>query len=57
MFFSKPDAEKVTHVGMLLDKGRIIHASGKVRVDELKKDGIFIDGKLAYKTLQIRRII
>lgn len=57
VFFSKPDAEQVTHVGMLLDKGRIIHASGKVRVDELKKDGIYIDGKLAYKTLQIRRII
>jgi hypothetical protein len=42
---------------MILDKGRIIHASGKVRLDDLKKEGIYMDGKLAYKTLQIRRII
>ncbi len=32
---------KITHVGILLDNERIIHASGQVRIDELKKEGIY----------------
>lgn len=34
-------AEKITHVGIIMDKQRIIHAHGKVRIDELRKEGIF----------------
>ncbi|MBX9851086.1 MAG: C40 family peptidase [Cytophagaceae bacterium] len=32
---------KVMHVGIILEKGRIIHASGKVRIDMLDEKGIF----------------
>lgn len=31
---------KITHVGVVLSEGRIIHASGKVRIDELTDAGI-----------------
>jgi len=31
----------ITHVGILLDGNRIIHASGKVRIDKLDHQGIF----------------
>ncbi|MBF25569.1 MAG: hydrolase Nlp/P60 [Flavobacteriales bacterium] len=33
--------KKVTHVGIVLNNNRIIHASGKVRIDTLDKKGIF----------------
>lgn len=39
-FFTQKDG-KVSHVGLLLENDEIIHASGKVRVDLLKKEGIF----------------
>jgi gamma-D-glutamyl-L-lysine dipeptidyl-peptidase len=32
--------EDIVHVGILLGEGRIIHASGKVRIDEIDKKGI-----------------
>ncbi|MCB9261551.1 MAG: C40 family peptidase [Flavobacteriales bacterium] len=38
-FFKNGDG-KITHVGLLLDKDRIVHASGKVRIDELTNQGI-----------------
>jgi cell wall-associated NlpC family hydrolase len=52
------DGEKVTHVGMLLTKTAIIHASGKVRVDLMTEDGIFNAelNKLTHKLKSIRRI-
>lgn len=31
----------ITHVGILLDSNRIIHASGKVRIDKLDHQGIY----------------
>ncbi len=34
---------KVTHVGILLENNKIIHAHGRVRIDELKLDGIWND--------------
>ena len=39
--FFKNENERITHVGLLLDDYQIIHASGRVRVDELKADGIY----------------
>ncbi len=39
-FFAKPD-EGISHVGMILDNGKIIHASGKVRIDSFDHQGIF----------------
>ena len=37
-FFEKNG--KITHVGIVLSNGKIIHASGKVRIDELVEAGI-----------------
>lgn len=34
------DREEIVHVGILLGDGKIIHASGKVRIDEIDKKGI-----------------
>lgn len=39
-FFSNQD-DKITHVGIILDDSRIIHSSGKVRIDSLTPEGIF----------------
>jgi cell wall-associated NlpC family hydrolase len=40
LIFFERDA-KVVHVGIALAGGKIIHAHGAVRIDELTKDGIF----------------
>ena len=32
---------RITHVGILVGKGKIIHASGKVRIDALDHNGIY----------------
>ena len=43
------DAEgKIIHTGILLDKGRIIHASGRVRIDMLDHQGIFNQDRRQY---------
>ncbi|HHL51918.1 MAG TPA: hypothetical protein ENJ39_00950 [Flammeovirgaceae bacterium] len=50
---------KITHVGLLLEDNRIIHASGQVRIDDLTEDGI-IHSESGVKTHNlncIRRII
>ena len=39
-FFGNEDGH-IVHVGMMLDNERIIHASGKVRIDYLDQTGIF----------------
>jgi len=39
-FFALPE-EDISHVGMILEKGKIIHASGKVRIDNFDHQGIF----------------
>ena len=39
-FFGNEDG-KIVHVGMMLDTERILHASGKVRIDYLDQSGIF----------------
>lgn len=56
-FSSKYD--KAKHVGIILSKEKIIHAYGKVRVDNLQKDGIFnFDFNIqTHQLLQIRRIL
>jgi gamma-D-glutamyl-L-lysine dipeptidyl-peptidase len=38
--FFDNEAGKITHVGILLNKKEIIHASGKVRIDKIDEDGI-----------------
>ncbi len=39
-FFDNEEG-RITHVGILLSGGKIIHASGKVRIDSLDHHGIF----------------
>ena len=39
-FFDNEEG-KIIHVGIMLRKHRIIHASGKVRVDRIDHQGIF----------------
>ena len=56
-FFVKND--KVTHVGVLLDNKTIIHASGKVRIDDIDNSGIFVKEHKAYShhLLSVKRIL
>lgn len=51
-FASKED---ITHVGILLDNGEIIHASGKVRIDAIDKKGI-ISADTGKRTLRLRAV-
>ncbi|GJM61540.1 C40 family peptidase [Persicobacter diffluens] len=50
---------RVTHVGIVLDEQRIIHASGKVRIDQFRPDGIFCaeENQLTHQLHSIKRII
>lgn len=41
LVFFDNEEEKITHVGILLDDNKIIHASGKVRIDTIDHQGIF----------------
>ena len=41
-FFDNSEG-RITHVGIMLERHRIIHASGKVRVDRIDHQGIFRD--------------
>lgn len=49
----------ITHVGIILQKNKIIHASGKVRIDSLDETGIFNTTSKTYthKLKLIKRII
>lgn len=40
-FSSKPDSQKVSHVGLVADNGRILHVSGHLHYDELVPEGIW----------------
>jgi cell wall-associated NlpC family hydrolase len=53
------DKEEIVHVGILLDNERIIHASGKVRIDQIDKKGIInVDtGKRTHELRVIKRIL
>jgi len=46
---------KITHVGVIKDYDRIIHASGWVREDLLTKEGIFHEQKKTHKLSHIQR--
>ncbi len=58
MFFDNK-AGKISHVGLLLDQGLIIHASGKVRIDLIDHQGIFRKdyGEYSHKLRMIKRIL
>ena len=50
---------RVTHVGIILEDNKIVHASGKVRIDTVDKEGIVNseDGKRTHTMQSIRRIL
>lgn len=51
--------DKITHVGFLLGDSKIIHASGKVRIDTIDSHGIFDEtkGKHTHTLKCIKRIL
>lgn len=57
-FFDNEEGE-IIHVGIIIDEGKIIHASGFVRVDELDHNGIFNKQlkKYTHKLRLIKRIV
>ncbi|MBK8642823.1 MAG: C40 family peptidase [Saprospiraceae bacterium] len=57
--FFTTDSEKISHVGIVMQEDKIIHASGKVRIDRLTNDGILREETqlITHKLHSIRRII
>ncbi len=56
--FFKNEEKKIVHVGIVLNNHRIIHSSGKVRIDKLDEQGIYNDetGKHTHTLAEIRNI-
>lgn len=59
LVFFDNERGKISHVGMILSKGLVIHASGRVRIDTIDHQGIFKSEIRGYshKLRAIRRII
>lgn len=57
-FFDNAEG-KIIHTGIILEGGRIIHASGKVRIDKLDHHGIFCreTGKYTHKLRLIKSVL
>lgn len=57
--FFKNDDSKITHVGLILGPGEIIHASGKVRKDIIDSYGIYNEqeGRHTHKLAFIKRML
>ncbi|WP_374951729.1 C40 family peptidase [Mucilaginibacter sp.] len=55
--FFGADENKITHVGILLGNGQIIHASGKVKIDAIENEGIYSEDlkRYTHKLRCIRR--
>ena len=54
------EKKKITHVGIILKNNKIIHSSGKVKIDNIDKTGIYKDDilkKYTHKLKSIKRII
>jgi hypothetical protein len=58
VFFKNPE-NKIIHTGILLENNKIIHASGKVRIDHVNNEGILnVDSKVyTHQFSHIRRIL
>ncbi len=46
--FFENEQHKIIHVGILLGDGKIIHASGQVRIDSIDQEGIYNNSKRKY---------
>ena len=50
--------KKISHVGIILEKNTIIHASGKVKIDTLNSKGIIDKNKICtHKLKSIKKVI
>jgi gamma-D-glutamyl-L-lysine dipeptidyl-peptidase len=59
LVFFDDDCGKISHVGMILSRGLVIHASGRVRIDSIDHQGIFRQetAKYTHHLRTIRRIV
>lgn len=59
LVFFKNAEERVNHVGVFLEENKVIHASGKVRVDKIDEEGIFneSDQQYTHALSAIKRIL
>ena len=59
LVFFENDSHRIHHVGIALENNQIIHASGKVRIDQLNKEGILHSKtkELTHRLHSIKRII
>ena len=59
LVFFDNDRGKISHVGMILSRGLVIHSSGRVRIDSIDHQGIFKPeiGGYSHKLRTIRRIL
>ena len=56
--FFDNEAGRITHVGILLNGGEIIHAAGRVRIDKIEEGGIYNkSGKRTHRLHSIKRMI
>jgi cell wall-associated NlpC family hydrolase len=57
-FFDNAEGN-IVHVGIVIEEGKIIHASGKVRVDGLDHSGIYNSelGRHTHKLRVLKRLI
>ncbi len=56
LLFFDNDKGKISHVGILMAQGLVIHASGRVRIDRLDHQGIYRDDLKRY-THKLRTIV
>jgi hypothetical protein len=59
LVFFDDERGRITHVGMILSQGLVIHASGRVRIDAIDHQGIYKNeiGGYSHRLRTIRRII
>jgi cell wall-associated NlpC family hydrolase len=57
VFFDHEDG-KISHVGIVIDSERVIHCSGRVKVEKLDSNGIYSaeKGEYTHHLVQIRRV-
>ncbi|MFO7850871.1 MAG: NlpC/P60 family protein [Bacteroidota bacterium] len=59
LLFFDNDRGNITHVGLLLGKGYVIHSSGRVRIDRIDHEGIYLEGvnKYTHRLRTIKRVM
>ena len=59
LVFFDNEQGRITHVGMMISSGLVIHASGRVRIDQIDHHGIFKKeiGAYSHHLRSIRRIV